>query len=420
MQSIYINDFSIQNYRKFDNEIKLNFVAENKKYKLKNTIKTVILEKKKKYYNTAIGIIGQNTSGKTTIFNALNIYLYFNNEGMLFRARELTPFGIREAHTYLINNYDYNNLDKPIIFKLNVTTWKNNFIHVVTFKNPFSFNEKIFVVKNNKEKEIWNQDSFNNNKYNFLKLYLLLSSQLNKNNELSNELKEFGKALHNLIQSIFIFNYQNDKEKFLQETFNEFFLQNKVFNDKKMIENKINLIIKTLDDKVEKVNFKLRTDNNQQILVLESVQLKNKNIIPIGLLSVGTLKFLSKILSILRSSIQSENSYVFMDELDNSWHPKLSKIFIKLFQMQIFNNVILIFTAQNPYIFDELRKDAIYIFDNNDNFIQFNKHVNTYNSSIRNDYVFSKNYLNNKIGLSPSDDKFEKFCKEISNFKNEI
>ncbi|WP_425379811.1 AAA family ATPase [Spiroplasma endosymbiont of Stenodema calcarata] len=102
---------------------------------------------------------------------------------------------------------------------------------------------------------------------------------------------------------------------------------------------------------------------------------------------------MSKILMLLRITEKLETySYILIDELDNSWHPNLTRFFIRLFKANLFKNTILIFTAHNPYIFEEVRKDAIYVINQDNKVTSFNE-LRWNNKPIRNDFRFSKNYF---------------------------
>jgi len=118
---------------------------------------------------------------------------------------------------------------------------------------------------------------------------------------MSEELKDFGSSLNYLSASVLVFNSETNKEKLLGETLNQIFLDTKISKNEKQISDKINLIIKTIDDNVENVTFDIRKDTNNKLIGMNfrNVELKNKNVISVLSLSEGTLKFLSKVLPII-------------------------------------------------------------------------------------------------------------------------
>jgi|GEM_PF-7013809 len=154
MNNVYINYFSFQNYRKFSNEVKITLITDDKKFDFKETINNVQFDFKKEFYNSAIGIIAKNAAGKSTIFNSLNLYFLFNNGGMYYRMRDITPFGIREFNNRLINLFDFNNSRNPIILKMSINSQKNRFLHEIEFYNNNSFKENIYIFNKPKPKLI--------------------------------------------------------------------------------------------------------------------------------------------------------------------------------------------------------------------------------------------------------------------------
>ncbi|WP_283271983.1 AAA family ATPase [Spiroplasma sp. SV19] len=425
MNNFLIKTIKFSGFRKFDKEVEIKFDTNKNLYNYKHSIKEIKFKNNEtKDFNSVIGIIGANASGKSTILELFLKYQQFNETGLIFNKEIINPIGMKyRSQQKIFNQSDFNTNSNCIRIMVFFATDDGNYTHEVIIRNPHFFEETIF-----KNKEIiWQQVNGDLPKLNFLRFYLLANSQIKKNesnqfiNLLTDEANTFGEMLLKMFKSFFSFNLILEKQYLIDESLNELFLHStRNSESQQLLQQKINIIISTIDPSVRGVSFQVKkiTDPynfNKTIkqLSIQHVELKDGTKIPFFLLSEGTLKFMSKILMLLRITEKLETySYILIDELDNSWHPNLTRFFIRLFKANFFKNIILIFTAHNPYIFEEVRKDAIYIIDRDNNVTSFNE-LRWNNKPIRNDFKFSKNYFDEVIGSHPSNDDFENFCEEM-------
>ncbi|AOX44273.1 hypothetical protein S100390_v1c09370 [Spiroplasma sp. NBRC 100390] len=425
MRNFLIKTIKFSGFRKFDKEVEIKFNTNKNLYNYQYSVKEVEFKNNKtEDFNSVIGVIGANASGKSTILELFLKYQQFNELGLIFNKEMITPFGMkysRQQKTF--DQADFNANSKCIKITVIFTTDYGDYMHEIVFQNPNFFEETILKDK----KIIWQQTNGDLNKLNFLRFYLLANSQIEKseNNQfislLTDETNTFGEMLLKMSKSFFSFDVILEKQYLIDESLNELLLHSTT-NDKtqQLLQKKINIIISTIDSNVKKVFFQVKKipdpyNFNKTIkqVSIQYVELKDDAKIPFSLLSEGTLKFMSKILMLLRITEKLETySYIFIDELDNSWHPNLTRFFIRLFKANFFKNIILVFTAHNPYIFEEVRKDAIYVINQYNDVTSFNE-LRWNDKPIRNDFKFSKNYFDEVIGSHPSNDDFEHFCEEI-------
>jgi len=100
-------------------------------------------------------------------------------------------------------------------------------------------------------------------------------------------------------------------------------------------------------------------------------------------------------------NIMEENKVLFIDELDSSLHPEITRMIVKLFNSKQNKSGQLIFTTHDTTLLDNelFRKDQIYFCSKDQN------HFTTLSSlldyDIRQDIDFERAYLNGRIGGVP-------------------
>lgn len=121
-------------------------------------------------------------------------------------------------------------------------------------------------------------------------------------------------------------------------------------------------------------------------------------------LSSGTIKWVNVFRSVI-SALLWKNSILLLDEIDSRWHNALTDFIQQLFMDSNINkmNSQLLFTSHNSSIIrSTFRKDAINLIENG-KIVNLGKEY-----GLRNDFVFSKNYLSETLGDHPSvDSKIE-------------
>ena len=129
-------------------------------------------------------------------------------------------------------------------------------------------------------------------------------------------------------------------------------------------------------------------------------------------ISTATQKLVAMAYSILNSN--KNNSFLLIDEFDNSLNLEISKFLIELFSKKERSWSQLIFTTNNPEILDSLRRDQIFLILKEGynlsaiNFYNFIDPVT--NRRVRKDFSFIKAYKKNVIENFPS----EKLKKQIN------
>ena len=115
--------------------------------------------------------------------------------------------------------------------------------------------------------------------------------------------------------------------------------------------------------------------------------------------SEGTRKTLSILGPLL--NIMEEDKVLFIDELDSSLHPEITRMIVKLFNSKNNKSGQLIFTTHDTTLLDNelFRKDQIYLCSKEPN--GFTTLSSLLDYDIRSDVDFERAYLNGRIGGVP-------------------
>jgi hypothetical protein len=407
-----IKSIKFSNFKKFDRGVELKFSTDPGLYNYKySTILFNEGNENEVALNSTIGIIGANSSGKSTCIELFAKYFDFNRLGSRYYVDN---FGLREEKNVFFQS-DFTKVNLHI--KVTYTSLIGDFVHELTFKNPLEYDEKITLGK----EVLWDQKANTKNSWSFGWYYQFVKSGRIPNQEtdklLNKELLYFGECLIDISTNQFKFYANSEKGNLLNHMSVEFATEvqkNGSKSDHSELMKKVEFILKTTDDKIKSVSWEWKEKfdfSGRPIKVQEPIiKLQNNKTIPFDQLSNGTIKFLNTVLVALRlANNEGRAHYIFIDELDNSWHPNLTTFLIRLFKTEFFKNVILVFTAHNPYVMEEVRKDALFLIDEN-GINPFNE-LKWNDKPIRNDFKFAKNYYDEVIGSHPSEIQLEQFSE---------
>ncbi|WP_425379812.1 hypothetical protein [Spiroplasma endosymbiont of Stenodema calcarata] len=227
MNNFLIKTIKFSGFRKFDKEVEINFGTNKELYNYKYSVKEIKFKNNEvKDFNSVIGIIGANASGKSTILELISKYQQFNESGLTFNKEIINPFGLKyRSQQKIFDQSDFNtssNFNKiTVLFQTDF----GDYTHEVIVKNPNIFEETVL-----KDKEIiWQQDNGTSSKLNFLRFYVLVNSQIQKseNNQfislLTDKANIFGGMLLKIFRSFFSFNLILEKQYLIDESLNELF-----------------------------------------------------------------------------------------------------------------------------------------------------------------------------------------------------
>lgn len=415
-----IINFKIKNIFFYDN-VDIDFLIHSKKIgkyiKDDDFIKYQDLKIQKK-----IGIIGANSSGKTSFLNSFLLFSHFFNIGNLYRVfyeKNFFSLSSQKINQKFVENF--NNIDNDDYWnqeKQNLKDYKvdENILQDLIKRSYESFVSK-YSFDSNKEKiefEI---------KFLYKKNVILGEYIINKN-------------------GIIEYSFKKNNKEIYKNTIN-FYNLNSFSNLKLTYENwELNLLWIPFDTKfdfgiIDSVNFPVST-NNRIILTqifdytrnngktnhflkwikiadcsikdlisdaknkIFNVLKENNETISIDNLSLGTKKWILLYYYLFVAIKKSDEitNLIIYDEIENSFHNKLVCTLFEVFDKKVENSQ-LVFVSHNPEIFEKTFKhDGIYIPKQNKN---SNSLIRFDELKFRKDINFRSIYLNEKIGVHPND-----------------
>jgi hypothetical protein len=227
---------------------------------------------------------------------------------------------------------------------------------------------------------------------------LLESDEIIVSNRLANvsqdDVKKAAQALYEISTSI-VDTEQSDLP-FFKLSSNVFFDNIKSDDDLLSRVGIMQEIIRLMDTSIKEVKVS-PTFNNQYIEF--DFHLNDGTVVRESSISTGTIKFTSLVLKALYlyKKDKGHTKYILVDEIDNSWHPNLTKTFLQIFKLPFLKDFNLICTFHNPYISTEFREDSLYLTTINGpiTWVQFiNDHNKEHaNNKIRLEHSFARKYL---------------------------
>lgn len=415
-----ILEFEVQNYRSIKEKQVFSMVAESSKSKLDNVFEhTLGNGDTLRLLKTAV-IYGANASGKSNLLNA------FKTLRNLILSKRPVGTAIEFYNPFLFDNQTKNT----------ATSFVLTFIGPNNFKYRYEvfYNKKEILKEtldyypktqsNNLYKRPVNESKTTNENYNLAKVnhktFKIFKNQL--------FLSKFGfDEPHDIMTAIFQY-FNNDNFSILNPYLRKDLSRFRKLAEKVLIKNRefipvISSIMQVADTKIDKIDIRekakkwlLQTNDREVVTHIqersyetfaEHAIYENKKKIASSFLSFEEESEGSIILFALSTYILFKLKYggVFMiDEIDTSFHPKLAKFLIQLFQNKKSNpkNTQIIFTTHETAFLDKdlFRKDQIWFTEKNDYGETELFSIQDFDN-VREDTPFDKWYMAGKFGGVP-------------------
>lgn len=399
----------IENILGINNKIELDFMATPKKKEKKETIIEI---EPNINLNKVIGIIGANSSGKSSIIHSLlELRVFLAQYEILEKAKKRNDEKILK---YISNRFlperNLENLKDKSKIILEMYIPKGEVPGYYTYSLIYddkTLEEKLLYRKKYKSKkenviEEFSTDTKRSDigykcfyKDSIIKDYEKVGKQLVNN---FNDTIKYYNTFYQYYVGDYIYQIGIDDIDYInmEETIN--FIKN---NKDIIIE-----LLKIIDSKIIDVDIEKDEDGD------ELVKFKtNKNVkLNIWDLSTGTRRILQLIITIIKAL--ESNGVMLCDEIEAALHKELVQLIIKLY---IKNNNFsqLIFTTHVPEILDQtyMRNDQKFYLSNKEQKVNIKK-VSEINS--RSDYSISKNYyIDERYKPQPEKEKIESFCNYV-------
>ncbi|WP_339030899.1 ATP-binding protein [Spiroplasma endosymbiont of Cantharis nigra] len=423
-----IKSLKFSGYKAFEKEVLINFETNKNKYNFKESVRDFKTQDGVFHYNNHLGFIGPNASGKTSILTILKLYRVFLEQGVNgLKSGLFNPFtGNLDPITVALNKHDFNKNSDYLKIELELVNEEFIIKHQIKIKNNFKFSEEVDIKKTKNKNMIWEnifKKEFDDD-IDFISYSNFINSSSNNNIaklEKKEETKKIADSLKNLMNGIIFFTSQISSIFWINE-FTDFLFSNEA-NDEiiNKMKNFIEVVAKNIDSKIKGVEIKRVIQNQTKTFAFDFI-LNDNQLIPYYAISEGTWKIIGMFVRLYLLKLNKRNYWYFLfDEIDNSWHPNLTRIFLRLIKSNLFENTVFLLTFHNPYIAEEIRQDSLYLILQNQevsNWIDqikiFNEGKN--NKTLRLSTNFANKYLDEVICSGPENFKadtiFELFDKE--------
>ncbi len=406
-------EFKIKNFRSIKDEMIFSMVAESSKSKPNNIFDRKIANDDKVRLLKTAAIFGPNASGKSSMLRGM-----FNLLQFIHRNNANAGEDIYLYEPYL---FDTKTRNLPNEFSMIFIGPDNiKYQYDVSFNIHEVINEELNYFPNGRIKNIFKRpydisndrlihkgklgDSFGNKEVDVFHNKLILSKfgEDEPHEFLSNLYVYFKKF--EVINAINIAGY-SDLEKRL----------NKVMIKNPSFKKNLDALIRAADTKIKAIDVKEQSNDIYRAYGVHSIydgdELSNEDEnLPLQEESHGTYTLYcigGKILEKL-----SSGGVLFIDELDTSLHPYLTRMIVMMIQSEKLNpkNTQLIFTTHDVTLLERelLRKDQIWFTQKNDS-----GHTDLYSmqdfEGVREDTPFDKWYLAGKFGALPNIKSLESF-----------
>ncbi|ARU91303.1 hypothetical protein SCLARK_00636 [Spiroplasma clarkii] len=414
-----IKSLKFSGYKAFEDEVFINFETNKKKYNFNDSVIELVRDEKNLYFNNHLGFIGPNAAGKTSILTVFRIYRVFLSSGVrTFGEGILDPLtGVVDRNFSILNPEDINKNKDYLEITVELVTEEILVKHNLKIKRDFTFFEKIDVhIKKNKN-YTW-ENIFEKNfedKIDFI-TYSKYTRFENKRHFIAKEqresleiIKKTANIIDSIASSIMTISSETTKMNWTGDL-NRLLLRNH-HNDEaiKKIQDFLGTIAKSVDPQIAGAQIQKVMINDMPTFNFSFI-LKNEDKAAWSALSVGTWKIIGIFMKLyLLKQINAKNVYVLIDEIDNSWHPNLTKIFLRLVKSKMFASTTFLFTFHNPYIASEIRHDALYIVSENQEVVNWPEKIKEFseNGAPRLSTKFEIKYLDEVVCSGPENFKAE-------------
>lgn len=399
--AIMLCQFSVKNYKSFQDEVTIDFQAAN----ITEHEDSVIIDKRdgEKYLPLA-AIYGPNGGGKSNIINAFYDLIYkvmspicaaYNNKNCISltnNKRVITPF-----------KFNPSSITQPTEFELFFRTGKGEYRYNLSVKNEKVIFESLSIrnLHNKKITEVFTRSN-DKNRLNELLLQGVKGSGITDTLPFLSYLGIAYKGI-DIVNDIFhwieddveIVNYSNT---FIERTINVFDSQE---NKELILE-----MMKEMDIDIDDYRMEKLPNNDYQIYTKHIVD-GFENELNLSEESSGTVKLFGLLPDIAKSIINGRT--LFIDELDSKVHPKLLEYIIDLYRdpNKNKNGAQLVFTSQDLMTMTSelFRRDEIWFVAKNSqqssqvySLVEFKKENGR---KPRKDEKYGKQYLEGRYGADP-------------------
>lgn len=408
-----IIEFSVENFRSFKDKVTLNMDSSSSKKIPRNLIN---LDSGNNLLKSAL-IYGANSAGKSNLIEAIGfmkkMVMGSHNFNVNSKIPYVVPFKLSKATQNKPSKFE-------LIFLFGGKTYKYGF----SCNSTKVFEEYLFETSTKKEKLMFSRNNTTN--YDFgvdIEKQELYKSQTIDNTLYISRATQLGydktKKIYDYFSENIIVNMHGthvDTSNWIDYTIT------KIKNNPKFKEKILdvlkkadfggieNFLIKTQRVPVRKLtisisnadpSFESTDDFNDAYKVQTMHRTDDGKIVYLDLNdeSEGTRKTLSILGPLL--NIMEKNKVLFIDELDSSLHPEITRMIVKLFNSKNNKNGQLIFTTHDTTLLDNelFRKDQIYFCSKEQNSFTILSSLLDYD--IRQDIDFERAYLNGRIGGVP-------------------
>ena len=408
-----IIEFSVENFRSFKDRVTFNMDSSSSKKISQNLIN---LDGGNNLLKSAV-IYGANSAGKSNLIKAIDFMKGMVMNSHTFNVNSKIPFVV----PFKLSKATQNKPSKfELIFLCDGKTYRYGF----SCNSTKVFEEYLFEKSTKKEKLVFSRD--NTKKFKFgidAEKQELYKSQTIDNTLYISRATQLGydktKNIYdyfseNIIVNLNLTNVNTSnwidytlakiednskfKDKILDILMKADFggIENIRITKQKVPAKKVTFSFSNVDPNFESTDgfddiYKVQTMHRTDDGIIVYLDLNDE--------SEGTKKTLFILGPLL--NIMEENKVLFIDELDSSLHPEITRMIVKLFNSKQNKSGQLIFTTHDTTLLDNelFRKDQIYFFSKDQN------HFTTLSSlldyDIRQDIDFERAYLNGRIGGVP-------------------
>ncbi|HUW67581.1 MAG TPA: ATP-binding protein [Candidatus Nanoarchaeia archaeon] len=408
-----IIEFSVENFRSFKDRVTFNMDSSSSKKISQNLIN---LDGGNNLLKSAV-IYGANSAGKSNLIKAIDFMKGMVMNSHTFNVNSKIPFVVPFKLSKATQN-------KPSKFELIFLCGGKTYRYGFSCNSTKVFEEYLFEKSTKKEKLVFSRD--NTKKFKFgidAEKQELYQSQTIDNTLYISRATQLGydktKKIYdyfseNIIVNLNLTNVNTSnwidytlakikddskfKDKILDILMKADFggIENILITKQKVPVKKVPFSFSNVDTNFESTDgfddiYKVQTMHRTDDGIIVCLDLNDE--------SEGTKKTLFILGPLL--NIMEGNKVLFIDELDSSLHPEITRMIVKLFNSKNNKSGQLIFTTHDTTLLDNelFRKDQIYFCSKDQN------HFTTLSSlldyDIRQDIDFERAYLNGRIGGVP-------------------
>ena len=408
-----IIEFSVENFRSFKDRVTLNMDSSSSKKIPQNLIN---LDGGNNLLKTAL-IYGANSAGKSNLIKAIDFMKGMVVNSHTFNVSSKIPFVV----PYKLSK---SSKQKPSKFELIFLCGGKKYRYGFSCNSTTVFEEYLFETSKKKEKLVFSRNNTTDFEFGIdVKKQNLYQSQTIDNTLYISRATQLGYDKTKNIYDYFSENIIVNMNRTHADTSNWIdYTITKIKNNPKFKENILDILkkadfggiedfsIKTQRVPVRKILFSFSnadpdfesTDGFDDIYKVQTMHRTDDGEIvylDFNDESEGTRKTLSILGPLL--NIMDENKVLFIDELDSSLHPEITRMIVKLFNSKKNKSGQLVFTTHDTTLLDNelFRKDQIYFCSKEPNSFTILSSLIDYD--IRQDIDFERAYLNGRIGGVP-------------------